>query len=90
MKYIMFETKIGGITKKIPIIFPDFMVHKEVKNMINRILERQWKDIKAVNAGEINIPSGCCPFGKSETLNLYSSPDDGKIIDEYDYYHGIL
>ena len=83
MKYIILQTKDG---RKIPIIFPDFMVHSEVANKIGEILSLT-NSTKVVSAGEIKISVQNCS-GKSETLGVGVRKGDATLIHEYDYFHG--
>lgn len=83
MKYIMFQTKDG---RKIPIIFPNFMVHSEVADKLKTIFSLT-NSVKVVSAGEIKISVSNCS-GKSETLGVGVRKGDATLIHEYDYFNG--
>lgn len=80
MKYIMFQTKDG---KKIPIIFPNFMVH----SMVAERLQDLTLDGGIVSAGQIKISVSNCN-GYSESLKVGVRKGDAILIHEYDYFHG--
>lgn len=89
MKYIMFRVRIGDTEKFLPIIFPDELVHSDIAETIKSlILSRYRWNIDVSSAGSINIGATTCG-GKSETLVSASDPSDAKIIQLYDYCHGI-
>jgi len=95
MKYFMLEVVLGEpdseqITKKVPIIFADFMNHDETAEIIMHSLRFHHKvySCKPVSAGFITIQGKC--HGKSETLKLESNSDDSATINTYDYTHGLL
>jgi hypothetical protein len=89
MKYVMFECTLGELTKRVPIMFPDFMVHADCKKMGTHWLlrEHNFHDCRAVSAGFINLTTGKV-YGESESLNLKHDPRDTKTIMTYDYTHG--
>lgn len=93
MKYIMFEQEIGEIKRKIPFIFPNFLVHQDVAAVTKVLLDETFKNSKnrIVSAGDVQIGAGAtinCS-GKSETLKIKSHPDDTQILTMYDYFHGV-
>ena len=90
MKYIVLEIRIADQYKREwPIIFPDMMVHKQVADIIQDHLAI---DSRAIAAGSISFfgeQIHC--FGESETLNLESrGKEDEKLIEMFDYLHGIV
>jgi hypothetical protein len=88
MKYVMFEHTVAGLTRKVPIIFPDELVHKFVAEAIANHREYREFGLKVVSAGQCAIEcSGI--FGESETLKLKSNQTDGLVINSYDYLHGL-
>lgn len=91
MKYIMLKVDLqDGLTKLVPIIFPDFMVHEDVCISIRRILAGRHKmESEIYSAGEINFQEPHCS-GKSETLKVHASDADSAIIATYDYFHGLV
>lgn len=89
MKYIMIEQKVGEITRKIPIIFPDILIHKDIADAIIPILSKMGES-KIVSAGNFNNFMCDYTIGKSSTLNIEANVDDAEIINSYDYFHGII
>lgn len=92
MKYIMAEVRQGSITRKVPLIFPNFLVHSEMARVFKHALFRHEVDeVKFVSAGEYGplFGAGLATMGKSETLGLASDPDDAKVIEMYEYLHGV-
>lgn len=91
MKYVMMQGRLGTMKKLIPIIFPEFMVHKTVADHAKFMLMKDHKmlDVAPVSAGNYNITSGKC-YGESETLGLKAAKRDEEIILSYDYTHGIV
>lgn len=95
MKYVMHKCtkkmKSGGpLVQKVPIMFPDFMVHKDVAEYTRHLLQREheYDDVRTVSAGfwNVSFPTGeirC--FGESESLKFKHDPEDGTIIATYDY-----
>jgi hypothetical protein len=80
MKYIMFQTKDG---RKIPIIFPNLMVHSQVASKLNDLIP----DAEVISAGEISLKVYKC-YGHSTTLKVGVKKGDATLIHEYDYFHG--
>lgn len=91
MKYIMLKVSLqDGLTKLVPIIFPDFMVHEDVAEVIKVCLAMQHKmESEVYSAGEITFEEPHCS-GKSETLKVDASDADSAIIAMYDYFHGLV
>lgn len=86
MKYIM--AKVRG-NKKVPLVFPDFLVHREMALTFKQALHRHgFDEVEFVSAGTVNfgIGGGFECSGFSESLKLYSNPEDGRVIEMYDYY----
>lgn len=90
-KYIMFEVSTKSIKRKVPIIFPDALVHLYVGTVVKMALEEQFKGatVKAVSAGAINELSVNCTFSNSTTLGLKAAPGDDEVINSYPYFHGM-
>lgn len=84
MKYIMLSTEFTGVTKLVPIIFPDFLVHSMVADAIKPLISGSV----VVSAGDIQMGVYNCS-GASETLGVESKESDLGVIDTYDYLHGI-
>lgn len=85
MKYIMFEVKSGDIKRKVPIIFPSMLVHSEIAKALCKV---SGLSSRIVGAGELSIITDGC-YGKSTTLKIGCKPNDTKIINNYDYSHGM-
>lgn len=83
MKYIMLKTKAG---QKIPIIFPEHMVHSEVASAITR--SGQIPNVIGVDSAGYCKLDGVHCFGESSTLDLNHKMTDASIIQTYDYLHG--
>lgn len=86
MKYIMMKSQIGGITRKIPIIFPDILVHQDVAEAIRRLPQMRMSEPDS--AGFIQMHNISC-HGESETLHITAKDEDSDIISTMDYLHGI-
>lgn len=96
MKYIMFQVNHeGNLQQFIPVIFPNFMVHKEVSKYFEFMLRRfHGMDVKIRSVGDVQFRSsqfGCIVCsGGSETLKLTSHADDADIIANMDYFNGLV
>ncbi len=92
MKYIVLKTKTrNGIVQKVPIIFPNFLVHQDVAKYLAGLLIKlhdREDNITVASAGEIDLGRVYC-YGKSETCKVGSSPDDNEMIEMYKYLNGI-
>lgn len=91
MKYVMIEVSLGGeVAKLVPIIFPDFMTHVDIAKAGTEILANihRLNDVRVVSAGDIDLSLVECS-GSSETLKTESNEEDAKVINSYDYVHGI-
>lgn len=77
-------------TLMVPIIFPNLVVHADINKFVGTLLRRQFdKPVEAISAGFCEIECDAV-HGKSESMgNLASDPIDAKIIDTYNYTHGI-
>lgn len=91
MKYIMFEADLTADQKvRIPIIFPNSLVHKVIASHIRMALCNHFGDMpRIVSAGECIIEAHTVA-GESETLKLKSAPGDMEIINSNDYMHGLI
>lgn len=90
MKYIMLETQLQHVRCRVPIIFPDFMVHEDIARLFHNFLRHRHEMFSTVvSAGDINLGQVGCS-GESETLKLQSSNEDNSTINSYDYFHGIV
>lgn len=85
MKYIMFKSEQGEMTKLIPVIFPNDLVHKDVSDALQQSV---LKNTTIHSAGFIS-PLNLCPEGGSETLNVKADLlTDGLVIKMNDYGAG--
>ena len=85
MKYIMFEVKVGNLTQKVPIIFPNNLVHADVAKRMKHCLIRDHNmdGVEVVAAGDAHVEARCS--GRSETLKLESQLEDSFTINFIDY-----
>ena len=94
MKYVMFEIETKGVPMKykLPFLFANNCVHKEVADHMHHMLRRQpgCLSSKVVSAGFWRVEDGqiVC-FGESESLKAKSDPGDAAIIEMHDYCHGL-
>lgn len=87
MKYIMFKRDQGDLSKLIPIIFPNDLVHADVAKALQ---ESVLKGTSIVSAGSIS-PLNLQAEGRSETLNVESNPVlDSHVIKMNDYGVGYI
>lgn len=85
MKYIMFKREQDDLTKLIPIIFPNDLVHADVAKALQ---ETVLKNHAIVSAGSIS-PLNLQAEGHSETLGVKSnSIVDSHVIKMNDYGAG--
>jgi hypothetical protein len=96
MKYVMFQvTFVEGKREellKIPVIFPSHLVHSMVASAMLKSIQRHYpgRKVEPVSAGEVRACDLSKANGRSDTLNLESDPEDGVIMDTYDYTHGLV
>lgn len=76
MKYIMFKQEQGEMTKLIPVIFPNDLVHKDVADALQQSV---LANSEIHSAGFIS-PLNLKPEGKSETLNITADPDTDELV----------
>lgn len=91
MKYIMAEIAVGEAKKKVPLVFPNFLVHSEMANLFKQALIRHGaREVQFVSAGELTMfGAGVECSGFSETMGLMAVKEDAKVIEMYDYLHGV-
>jgi hypothetical protein len=88
VKYIILEGPQG---QRLPVIFPNVLVHKDVAEGVIRAVGRQPPEgrwFKPVTAGFVNLAVSDA-YGESETLNMKSDPGDRVRINVADYSGGI-
>lgn len=84
MKYIMFIKKEQGLTRKIPIIFPESLAHIDVAKALSNLTGTS----KICSAGTVDlIVEGV--HGKSTSIGIGSHIEDIDIIESFDYKFGI-
>jgi hypothetical protein len=83
MKYVMFVRQ-GQL---VPIIFPDFINHKDVVNAVSHIFA--LSTAAPVTAGTCVIYCTSTE-GKSTSTQLPSKSSDAQVINMYDYCHGMV
>jgi hypothetical protein len=95
VKYIMFELTLDGVTRYVPVIFPDILVHADVAKRVGACEPLRGK-AKVRSAGSIQweadqwqMPARVVCSGSSETLDVTADPNDGRIIENYPHLHGI-
>jgi hypothetical protein len=95
MKYIVHESELASCSQKIPIIFPNFLVHADVAVAFANLIRKYDLKVKSrngkvtvVSAGEITMKDVQCS-GKSETTKASADPNDAYMIEFYDYFHGV-
>lgn len=88
MKYIMFEVTKDKI--KIPVIFPDTLVHRHVGGALKKLLIDQFGECSVASAGTVNGLNVISVSGMSETLKVQANPDDVRQINNDNLYHGLL
>lgn len=94
MKYVMLEVVPKGadaVAFKLPIMFPDKLVHRDVALAIRDVAKSTFKGAKVtiVSAGDAYLDDVKCS-GKSESLDLTSRGErDSNVINWIDYRHGI-
>jgi len=91
MKYVMAEVKRGSLVKKVPLVFPNELVHREMATVFKQALHRHgWDDVRFVSAGElVMFGAGVECSGSSETMGLTAQDGDARVIEMYDYMHGV-
>lgn len=89
MKYVMLEIRgPGGLKRRVPVIFPNEMVHEDVTKAIQTIAP--YDKAVPVSAGDITLISGVTCDGQSNTLKLKAHKKDALTIQLLDYTHGLL
>lgn len=88
MKYIVFSLGLDGMSREVPVMFPNCMVHIEVARSLVAGQVLKGNPIKVVSAGEYCPFNGACS-GESTTLMVKSRGDiDTKLIQTHDYTGG--
>lgn len=83
----MLEIDNGAFKRRLPIIFPDILVHADMAAAVQSL--PMMGEAKPIAAGSIDLLVGSC-HGKSTTLNVASNEaDDAELINAFPYFHGI-
>ena len=92
MKYIMFEVKGGTLEMRVPVIFPDNMVHKVIADAVEPAVKAHFPKfaVELVSAGTVSSLDLSMVSGGSTTLELSSTKLDGEIMSLYDYTAGVM
>jgi hypothetical protein len=85
VKYVILSKVEGSLLRKVPIIFPNALVHADVAGAVLKTLPEGYS---VFSAGEITLDVLACS-GKSDTLKVKSHIGDRQTIDMIDYMHGI-
>jgi hypothetical protein len=88
MKYIVLERNMYDTKQRVPIIFPDYLVHADIAVAMKKVPGME----KAVAASAGTLASfdiDAEPTGKSDTLSLTASDGDGDLIKMHDYLSGL-
>ena len=80
-----------GMNYEIPFIFPELLVHSTMAIVADKMLRLSFNEkniisIRPVSAGflsSIGIEKNC--YGRSESLELHSRPEDNQLISMCDY-----
>lgn len=90
MKYVVLRHEGKALTRDIPFIFPNELVHQDVAVAMQRHLAKDHElDTYAVSAGDFCPITGICSGG-SETLDMESRGDeDTRLIAAIDYGAGL-
>ena len=97
MKYIVLEMTLPGpkgMKQKLPVIFPEEMVHAEVSRTLGHLLMRgdhgknRTAEVKTISAGFVHFTGDVVCRGESESLGLKSAPGDSELLENFDYTRG--
>lgn len=90
MKYIMLEVPMGTLVERMPIMFPNNLVHSIVAEAL--LAHPTLKHAKVVSAGEFSSLDlvGVSFHGKSTSLKLIAREDDDAFLPSLDYGGGII
>lgn len=87
MKYIMFKQEQGDLSKLIPVIFPNDLVHADVAKALQQSVLKGHSIVSAGSISPLNLEAE----GRSETLGVESNPIvDSHVIKMNDYGVGYL
>jgi hypothetical protein len=91
MKYVMMEVKLSeNCIQKYPVIFPNNLVHSDMKEMYQALLEKTLPglEVRLGSAGDVVLQKLRCA-GSSSTLGVSSHPEDSDTLKMYDYFSGL-
>lgn len=92
MKYVVLSIKSNNLTREIPVIFPNALVHSDMYKKVKEalLLSFPGAEIKPVSAGELSL-YGAEPRcnGHSGTLGIKSREhEDDQLMQMIDYGFG--
>ena len=87
-KYVMIHLH-EPIERLVPILFPSRLAHSSVFDSMLHCEEAGFKTATVRSAGYYNTESEEA-YGHSSSLGVTSHKDDGDIITNYEYNHGIV
>ena len=85
-KYVMLEIDNGAFKRRLPIIFPDILVHADVAAAVQSL--PMMGEAKPIAAGSIDLMAAAC-HGRSSTLNVSAGETDAELINTFPYFHGM-
>ncbi len=85
-KYIVLELDSGSFKRRVPIIFPDILVHADVAAAVQSL--PMMGEAKPIAAGSIDLMAAAC-HGRSSTLNVSAGETDAELINTFPYFHGM-
>jgi hypothetical protein len=85
VKYVILAKADGSLLRKVPILFPNALVHADVTEAVLKTLPPGYT---VFSAGEVAIDVVSCG-GKSDTLKVESTQVDQRSIAMLDYMHGL-
>ena len=87
MKYLMLRLTHATLTRDVPIIFPDMLVHCDIAAVARHIAGLEGA--VPIATGDIHL-TAVSTHGESETLGLEAREEDAHTITMYDYFHGYV
>lgn len=90
-KYVMMSRVRGETEQRVPVIFPEVLNHSDVASAL-QFRDPYLRGCPVASAGFLNVTHDgriAC-HGRSESLGIGSHPDDARIIETYNYLHGLV
>jgi|GEM_PF-1798735 len=86
MKYVMLQIDHAGLSRQMPVIFPNALSHDQVAAAMKAL--EGMEGAEPISAGFCTVNASC--HGDSETLQLQSRADeDSTVINTHDQLHGL-